>query len=176
MIETIQLPKTISEPELVYQDRLRSIYRKEAVFEGFSKQYLVSDTGQRAGILVACGPEVLLVRQYRLLINAISLEIPGGKVDDGENPETTAIRECEEETGVKCKNAELLLHYSPGLDVTNNPTFIFYSHNPVHTTIKKPELSAWIPLDTCLGMIFNGQILDAMTIIALLTYARRFYP
>ena len=31
-------------------------------------------------------------------------EIPGGKIEEGENPEQTAIREMKEETGLKIKN------------------------------------------------------------------------
>lgn len=174
MIETTQLPKVISSPELVYQDHLRRIYQKVAEFEGFTKQYLILDTGERAAVLVTCGSYILLVRQYRLLINDISLEIPGGKVDDGETPEKTAIRECHEETGVECKNLKYLLNYFPGLDVTNNPTYIFYSNDPIQTSIKRTERSLWLPLEFCLEMVFNGKIQDAMTIIALLTYSIRF--
>ena len=47
---------------------------------------------------------VLLVSQYRLLVNRLSFEVPGGKVDDGESPEESAIRECMEETKVTPKN------------------------------------------------------------------------
>ncbi len=173
MIETTLLPKVISPPELVYRDHLRSIYQRVAEFEGFTKQYLVSDTGERAAVLVTCGSYVLLVRQYRLLINNVSLEIPGGKVDEGETPEITAIRECQEETGVECKNLKYLLNYYPGLDVTYNPTYIFYSNDPIQTSIKRIDRSFWLPLDICLEMIFTGKIQDAMTIIALLTYSIR---
>ena len=173
MIETTQQPRVISSPELVYHDDIRRIYRKTAEFDGFTKQYLVSDTGKRAAILVTCGSYVLLVRQYRLLINDVSLEIPGGKVDDGENPEKTAIRECHEETGVECKNPQYLLNYYPGLDVTDNPTYIFYSNDPIQPSIKRTERSLWLPLDICLEMILNGKIQDAMTIIALFTYSIR---
>lgn len=173
MIETTLLPKVISSPELMYQDHIHRIYRRVAEFEGFTKQYLVSDTGKRAAVLVTCGSYVLLVRQYRLLINEVSLEIPGGKVDDGEIPETSAIRECHEETGVECKNLKYLLNYYPGLDVTYNPTYIFYSDDATPTSIVRTERSLWLPLDICLEMIFDGKIQDAMTIIALLTYSIR---
>ncbi|MDO8871610.1 MAG: NUDIX hydrolase [Methanoregula sp.] len=142
-------------------------------FEGFTKEYLVSDTGERAAVLVTCGSYVLLVRQYRLLINDISLEIPGGKVDDGETPEKSAFRECQEETGIECKNLKYLLNYYPGLDVTDNPTYIFYSNDAIPTSIVRTDRSLWLPLDICLEMIFNGKIQDAMTIIALLTYSIR---
>jgi hypothetical protein len=79
MIETTLHPTKVSSQEKVYQDYVRRIYPKVAEFEGFTKQYMVSDEGARAAVLVTWGSYVLLVRQYRLLINNISLEIPRGK-------------------------------------------------------------------------------------------------
>jgi ADP-ribose pyrophosphatase len=170
MIETTLHPKSVTELETVYQDHLRRIYRKVAEFDGFTKYYLVSDTGARAAVLVTQGSYVLLVRQYRLLISDISLEIPGGKVDNGETAERTATRECLEETGVECRNINLLLNYHLGLDVTYNPTYIFYSEEVVQKTVKRDERVVWLPIEVCLDMVLCGKIQDAMTIIALLTY------
>jgi ADP-ribose pyrophosphatase len=144
-----------------------------AEFDGFTKQYLVSDPGERSSVLVTCGSYILLVRQYRLLIDDISLEIPGGKVDAGESPVESAIRECKEETGVECRNVRHLFHYHPGLDVTHNPTSIFYSDDVVPASVTRTGKSLWLPLDACLDLIFAGKIQDAMTIIAIQTYAIR---
>lgn len=45
------------------------------------------------------GPELLLLKQYRPSIDKIAIEIPGGMIDAGENPEQAAVRELKEETG-----------------------------------------------------------------------------
>jgi ADP-ribose pyrophosphatase len=42
---------------------------------------------------------VILIRQYRAAINQWLWELPAGSVDDGEEPEAAARRECHEEIG-----------------------------------------------------------------------------
>ncbi|HET7219144.1 MAG TPA: NUDIX hydrolase [Vicinamibacterales bacterium] len=42
---------------------------------------------------------VILIRQYRYAINRWLWELPAGSVDDGEEPEAAAKRECHEEIG-----------------------------------------------------------------------------
>ena len=98
--ETTCLPETIESHGFVYVDNFKKIERITAKFDGFNKEYFVSDFGEKSAVLVMHDSSVLLVRQYRLLINCLSFEVPGGKVDDGEAPEDSAIRECLEETGV----------------------------------------------------------------------------
>src|SRR5258706_16415792 len=41
----------------------------------------------------------VLVRQYRIGIDAPTLEIPGGVIDEGQEPPGAALRELREETG-----------------------------------------------------------------------------
>ena len=43
--------------------------------------------------------EIVMIRQYRHGSQRVTLEIPGGMVDAGEEPRKAAVRECQEETG-----------------------------------------------------------------------------
>ena len=169
--ETMFLPLKIHPAELVYQDRCQKVSRTVVEFRGFQKEYFVSDRGQRSAVLVVRDEKVLLVRQYRFLINKLSYEIPGGRVDDKESPDVTAARECEEETGIRCSNLKLLLDYHPGLDSWKNYTHIFYT-SEFHDVTLGADLARrhWMSLRDCITMIANRQIVDSLSIISLLTY------
>jgi 8-oxo-dGTP pyrophosphatase MutT (NUDIX family) len=170
MNETTLLPKYIQPQELVYRDKHHSIYRVVAQFDGFTKEYHVSDWGQRAALLVVRDDEVLLVRQYRLLVNRLALEVPGGKVDEGETHEAAAQRECREETGVQCLSLKPLVSYHPSLDMWRNHTHIYYSEDFSEMVDDNPHRRVWIPLERCIEMIFSQEISDSLTIVALLSY------
>jgi ADP-ribose pyrophosphatase len=172
MIETTRIPFRISSPEVLYQDRVRHIYRVFAEFDGFTKEYYVSDCGQRAAVLVVRQDQVLLTRRYRLLVNELTLEVPGGRVNSGETPEAAGVRECQEETGVKCFDLKHLIGYEPGLDVTQNHTEIFYTHEFVDLEPVNSERRMWLPLKQCLAMVFAGEIVDGLSMMALLAFGQ----
>jgi len=109
----------------VYSNRIQTVYEVIADFGSFEKTYYVDDHQERVGVVVPRGQEILLVRQYRLLVDRGSLEIPGGRIDVGETPIQAAIRECREEAAVEFDSLEPLIGYLPGMDVMNKPTHIF---------------------------------------------------
>ena len=102
----------------------------------------------------------------------------GGKADTGETPEVAAIRECLEETGVRCQGLAPLISFLPGLDTLDNPTHIFFT-SAFETVVDRPPHAAevkethWMPLHRCLDMINAGKIVDSLSLIALLSYARQ---
>lgn len=167
---------TFSEPQTVYENQRFQVQSVEADFGPFTKEYFVVNSGVRAGMVAVKDGSLLLVQQYRMLVNGMSWEIPGGRVDDGEEPLDAAVRECLEESGVQCINPQPLIFYQAGMDTYLNPTHIFFCEE-VESDIDLSSLDGtevcaceWFPLSGCLKMISQGQIIDSFTIIAVLAY------
>ena len=168
----------IGQREVVYENKYQRIARVPVQFDGYRKELFVNSYGKRVGLVLVRNGEILLVRQWRLLVQDLALEIPGGRVDEGETPEQAAIREGLEETALRCRELKSLLYYHPGLDTFDNPTYLFYSD--AFEEVSRDHLHAhevtdhvWIPLPKCIEMIFSGKIVDSMTIAALLAYKTR---
>ena len=158
-----------------HQNQHFYVYSQEVNFGFFSKKYYVAQYGTKACLLIVKDNFVLLARQYRFLVDRPVWEIPGGKVEDGEKADESAVRECEEETGIRGLNLKPLLHYPQGLDCLSAGAHLFYAHefkkakefipNP-----KEVDMIQWVSFEKCLDMIRAGEILDHFSIIALLYY------
>src|SRR5690242_9551389 len=57
--------------------------------------------------------KIILIRQYRYTIDRLIWELPAGTLKPGENPDTAAARECEEEIGLVPHKVTLLGGYYP---------------------------------------------------------------
>lgn len=66
--------------------------------------------------------KILMVHQYRHAAGIVSLEIPGGVIDDGELPEQAIRRELLEETGYQFDDLELLCTVYANPSTANNIT------------------------------------------------------
>lgn len=71
------------------------------------------------------GDKFLMVRQWRHGANALSLEFPGGVLEDGEDGETAAVREFQEETGWSADSIRKLGTFNPNPAIMSNTVHIF---------------------------------------------------
>jgi 8-oxo-dGTP pyrophosphatase MutT (NUDIX family) len=170
--------KSATPPRLEYNNRFMDVRHTRADFGSFSKDYYVVELGPRAGIVALRDGCVLMTRQYRFLIDGYSWEIPGGRVDVGESPEVAAVRECVEETGIRCDDLKPLVTYYPGLDNFDNRTTLFISEKsevaaPFVADDSEVVEIRWLTMDACMDMIFRGEILDALTVTGLLACKAR---
>lgn len=114
---------------------------------------------------------VTLVRQGRPAVAATLLELPAGRLDSAEDPETCGRRELLEETGLVAGKFHPLgfIHSSPG--VFDEVIHLFAATNLTQMT-PLPEDDEQIepvrlPLTEARAMARDGRISDAKTIAAL---------
>jgi 8-oxo-dGTP pyrophosphatase MutT (NUDIX family) len=171
-------PAKTSAPRVDDRNQFLEIRHSRATFKDFEKDYFVVKFKRRAGVVAIQDGRVLLTQQYRFLLNGPSWELPGGSVEDEEPIESGLRRECLEETGVELRTISPLVQYYPGLDNVDNETTLFLCRDPQVIrafTADPAEITAiaWFDVERCLEMIFQREILDAMTTIGLLAYVHR---
>ncbi len=118
---------------------------------------------------------VVLLRQFRYAANGELWEVPAGKLDPGESPESCALRELEEEAGLRARELRRLttVYTTPGF--TDEVIHLFValgleSGETRHDTSEFIELHE-VGLEQALEMVASGQINDAKTICTLLCAA-----
>ena len=76
--------------------------------------------------------QVLLVRQHRHGLDAVTIEVAGGCIDPGETPEEAALRELREETGYAAASVEPLGWVHPNPAIQGNRCFFFLARGARH--------------------------------------------
>lgn len=130
------------------------------------------------GVLAVDDDRIHLVGQYRYTMGEYSWEIIEGGIDPGEAPSAAAERELREETGIVATSLERLggeFHLSNS--VTDERAWLYVATG-LHRAESAPEVTEVLAhqtatLDECLAMIDAGEITDALSVIGILTYARK---
>jgi ADP-ribose pyrophosphatase len=118
------------------------------------------------------GPRVVLVRQYRYAAGGEILEVPAGRPDvPGEEWESCARRELEEETGLRARTLRRLgsILTTPGFTDEEIHVFMATELSPGQSAHDQDEFLAPVEmtLAEAMTMVRDGEIRDAKTICAL---------
>jgi ADP-ribose pyrophosphatase len=121
-------------------------------------------------------PMIVMERQYRHAAREFLLEVPAGKMEEGEDALAAAKRELLEETGFKAKRWRKMIRYfaSPGFLGEFMQVFVAEG---LTLGDAQPEYDEQIeiemmPLSKLLKMMDEGKIHDGKTLISVMLYAR----
>ena len=164
----------------IYQNRWLSLREDWVELPGGRTTiYGVVTCGDCVGILPFVDHDrVLLVRQYRYVAGRTTWEMPTGGVRAGEVLEAAAQRELQEEAGYRAGRLEKLVAFHTSKSILDETAHLYVAEQlePVQgqpgddTEFIQTEV---FPFTTLLRMVVDGDILDSMTIIAVLHTARR---
>ncbi len=164
---------TISSKE-IFKGRIIDLYVEEVELPNgkTSTREIVKHPGAVAVIALTKDQKIVMVEQYRKPLGRTIVEIPAGKLEKGEEPETTAKRELEEETGYTCDELEPLISFYTSPGFADELVHLFIAKNLEKLT-HKAELDEdefvevmEVTLEEAQEMIVNQQIFDAKTAYA----------
>jgi ADP-ribose pyrophosphatase len=168
--------------KLSYEGPLFRVYTDEIVENG---REVTRDVVRHNGSVVILAiddsknkrdPMIVMERQYRHAAKEYLLEVPAGKMEEGEDALAGAKRELLEETGFKAKRWRKMVRYfaSPGflgewMQVFVAEGLTLGDAQPEYDEQLEIEM---MPLSKLLSMIEKGKIYDGKTLISVMLYAR----
>ncbi len=147
-------------------DQIRTLTGVESVRE------IVEHPGAVAIIAVDEADSVLLVKQYRHAVRAVTVEIPAGTLEPNEDPLLAAQRELREETGYRAGQLDRLggIYTAPGFSTEYIHFYLATQLSTDRLTMDEDEVIdvLHVPLAEAVDWIRAGRIDDGKTVSGLL--------
>ena len=165
--------------EYVFKGKVIDVRRDDIEVSNGHKSVreVVEHSGGVTMLAVKDNGNVLFVKQFRYPIKEVSIELPAGKLEIGENPDLAAKRELEEETGYISDNWVKLGYIYTSVGFCDEKLHLYLARdlkykkqNPDEDEIIECEE---YPLSKVMEMIDNGVINDAKSICTILR-ARKY--
>lgn len=158
---------------LIYEGKILKLRKDEVLLPDGknSTREIIEHPGAVAIVPVLDDGRIVMVRQYRYAVGEILLEIPAGKLDQGEDPVRCAHRELQEETGYIASTMQELtsIYTTPGF---TDEIIHIYKASSLKKKSQALDEDEFIEIETyspqkIREMINNKEIIDAKTIIGL---------
>ena len=132
-----------NDESLVWKEECKRTLLKTVVFtvtertnvapDGSKGKYIVNEAKDWVIVVPCVKDKFLMVKQWRHGEKSLSIEFPGGVIDEGEVPEVAASRELKEETGCVASKMTFLGSMNPNPALFENHVHIFCAENLVFT-------------------------------------------
>ncbi|WP_058307521.1 NUDIX hydrolase [Gracilibacillus massiliensis] len=139
-----------------------------------SKREIVKHPGAVAIIPITQDNKIIFVKQYRKPLEKTLIEIPAGKLEEGESPNITVLRELEEETGFTTNHLQYITSFytSPGFA---DEIIYLYETNSLEKVLEPKALDEdefvelmELSIEEAEKLIATQEIHDAKTLYAIL--------
>ena len=129
---------------------------------------VVRHPGAVAVVALTDDGRICLVRQYRTSLARVTVEIPAGKLDPGEDPLACARRELKEETGMEASQMAFLTTIATSDGFTDELIHI-YMATGLTFAASDPDADEFInvdlvPLSELIDAVLDGRIEDCKTV------------
>lgn len=128
-------------------------------------------------VVALLGDKMLVVEQFRKPLEKVQVEIPAGKLDEGEKPEAAALRELEEETGYRARSLTHLHSFSTSPGFAEEIVHLYFTDDLEKGEVQLDEdeflTCEAITLEQAMGYIREGRIFDAKTLMAVYAWRMR---
>ena len=137
-----------------------------------STRDVVRHRGAAAVVALTTSGKIALVRQYRTSLGHVTVEIPAGKLDPGEDPLDCAKRELKEETGFAAGKIAYLTTIATSCGFSDELIHIylatqlsFEGARPDDDEFLNVDL---VPVKELVDAVLDGKIEDAKTVVGAL--------
>ena len=160
--------------ETVYEGVIVNVRRDKArLMDGrITNREVVEHPGGVAVFAMDDQGRVALVRQYRYPMGEETLELPAGKLEPGEDPRDSGLRELAEETGLVPGTFEDMgcLYSSPG--ILAERIYLYFAKDltqgPTHPDDGEFVETVWLPYQDLVDKARRGEIKDGKTLVGIL--------
>lgn len=124
-----------------------------------------------AVVLDESGECVLLAWRHRFVPGLWNYELPGGLIEDGEDPAVTVRREILEETGHEVQDVTALVTFEPMIGMVTTPHHVFLATGAskvADPTEPDEGVFEWVRLADVPSLIADAKIANSGTLVGLL--------
>lgn len=162
-----EIPRT---EDTMWQGRIFDVNRLNVELPDgrMAQRDVVRHPGAVAIVALTDDGRICLVRQYRTALGRVTVEIPAGKLDPGEDPLECANRELLEETGMRAERMAFLTTIATGVGFCDELIHM-YMATGLSFAASDPDADEFInvdlvPLDELIDAVLDGRIEDCKTV------------